>query len=52
VVPALKDRAGTLASVVAALAGLLTIGFPFRLGLLVAAFLGILTGMLVEGKPK
>ena len=52
VVPALKDRAGTLTSVVAALAGLLTIGFPFRLGLLVAAFLGILTGMLVEGKPK
>lgn len=52
VVPALKDRAGILASVVAALAGLLTIGFPFRLGLLLAAFLGILTGMLVEGRRK
>jgi 4-azaleucine resistance transporter AzlC len=50
VVPALKDRAGVLASFVAALAGLLTIGFPFRLGLLLAAFLGILTGMLVEGR--
>jgi 4-azaleucine resistance transporter AzlC len=52
VVPALKDRAGVLASVAAALAGLLTIGFPFRLGLLLAAFLGILTGMLVEGRRK
>lgn len=50
VVPALKDRTGVLASVTAALAGLLTIGFPFRLGLLLAAFLGILTGMLVEGR--
>lgn len=52
VVPALKDRAGILASVVAALVGLLTIGFPFRLGLLLAAFLGILVGMLVEGRRK
>jgi 4-azaleucine resistance transporter AzlC len=52
VVPALKDRAGILASIVAALVGLLTIGFPFRLGLLLAAFLGIQTGMLVEGRRK
>lgn len=52
VVPALKDRAGILASGAAALIGLLTIGLPFRLGLLLAAFVGILTGMLVEGRRK
>jgi hypothetical protein len=30
----------------------LTLGFPFKTGLLVAAFIGILTGLLVEGRPK
>ncbi len=48
----MKDRASIAASVTAALVGLLTFDFPLRTGLLVAAFVGILTGMLVEGKPK
>jgi 4-azaleucine resistance transporter AzlC len=51
VVPALKDKAGIAAAVTAALVGLLTLGFPFKTGLLVAAFIGILTGLLVEGRP-
>jgi len=48
VVPALKDKASIAAAVTAALVGLLTIGFPFKTGLLAAAFFGILTGLLVE----
>lgn len=52
IVPVMRDRAGLAAAVIAALVGLLTIGFPLRTGLLVAAFVGILTGMLVEGRPK
>lgn len=50
VVPALKDKAGVAAAVTAALVGLLTFGFPLKTGLLVAAFLGILAGLLVEGR--
>jgi 4-azaleucine resistance transporter AzlC len=52
IVPVMKDRASIAASVTAALIGLLTFDFPLRTGLLVAAFVGILTGMLVEGRPK
>ncbi|HEY5271436.1 MAG TPA: AzlC family ABC transporter permease [Anaerolineales bacterium] len=52
VVPALKDKAGVAAAVTAALVGMLTLGFPFKTGLLVAAFSGILTGLLVEGRSK
>ncbi|HEX7621701.1 MAG TPA: AzlC family ABC transporter permease [Anaerolineales bacterium] len=52
VVPALKDKAGVAAAVTAALVGLLTLGLPLKTGLLIAAFIGILTGLLVEGRPK
>jgi 4-azaleucine resistance transporter AzlC len=52
VVPALKDKASIVAALTAALVGLLTFGFSFKTGLLVAAFLGILAGLLVEGRPK
>jgi 4-azaleucine resistance transporter AzlC len=52
IVPALKDKAGVAAAVTAALVGLLTLDFPFKTGLLVAAIIGILTGLLVEGTPK
>lgn len=51
VVPTLKDKAGIAAAVTAALVSLLTLGFPFKTGLLVAAFIGILTGFAVEGRP-
>jgi 4-azaleucine resistance transporter AzlC len=52
VVPALKDKASVIAAVTAALVGLLTFGFPYKTGLLAAAFVGILVGLLVEGRPK
>jgi branched chain amino acid efflux pump len=52
VVPALKDRAGVAAALMAGAVGLLAFGFPYKTGLLLAAFFGILTGLLVEGRPK
>jgi len=52
VVPALKDRAGVAAALAAGLVGLLAMNFPYKTGLLLAALIGILTGLLVEGKPK
>jgi 4-azaleucine resistance transporter AzlC len=52
VVPALKDRAGVAAAVVAGVIGLLAAGLPYKTGLLLAALIGILTGLLVEGRPK
>jgi 4-azaleucine resistance transporter AzlC len=51
VVPTLKDKAAIAAAVTAALVGLLTFWFPFKTGLLVAAFIGILTGLLLERRP-
>ena len=52
VVPALKDKASVAAAVVAAFVSLLTIGFPYKTGLLIAASMGILVGLLAEGKVK
>ena len=52
VVPALKDKASVAAAITAGLVGVLTIGLPLKTGLLAAAFIGILTGLLLEGKPK
>ncbi len=52
VVPALKDRAGAAAAVVAALISLLAFSLPYKTGLLLAALIGILTGLLVEKKSK
>lgn len=52
VVPSLKDRASVLAAAVAALLGVLTVGLPLKTGLLVAAAVGILSGVLAEGRQK
>jgi len=52
VVPALKDRAGMAAAVVAGAIGLLAFGLPYKTGLLLAAVIGILTGLLVELRSK
>jgi 4-azaleucine resistance transporter AzlC len=52
VVPALKDKAGVAAALVAGLVGLLAFGFPYRTGLLMAALIGIITGLLIEGRQK
>jgi 4-azaleucine resistance transporter AzlC len=52
VVPALKDRAAVAAALVAGLAGLLAANFPYKTGLLAAALIGIVTGLLIEGWQK
>ena len=52
VVPALKDRASLAAALVAACLGVLVFGFPYKIGLLLASLVGILVGLLLEGKPK
>ena len=52
VVPALKDRAGIAAALAAGLIGLLTINFPYKTGLLAAALIGILTGLVIEERSK
>jgi 4-azaleucine resistance transporter AzlC len=48
VVPGLKDRAVTAAAVCAGVVGVLTLGFPNKTGLIAAALVGILVGMLLE----
>jgi len=50
VVPALKDRAATLAAVAAGVASILAFGMSYKLGLLVAAFVGIMVGLWSERK--
>jgi 4-azaleucine resistance transporter AzlC len=52
VVPAIKDRAGVAAAIVAGLVGLLAFSLPYKTGLVLAALTGITTGLLVEGKSK
>ncbi len=52
VVPALRDRAGVSAAVVAGLVGLLAMNFPYKTGLLLAALIGILTGLVIEGRQQ
>jgi 4-azaleucine resistance transporter AzlC len=52
VVPALKDRAGVIAALVAGLVGLLAFNLPYKMGLLLAALIGIITGLVIEGRQK
>lgn len=48
VVPALKDRPSLGAAVTAGAIAVATASFPYRLGILVAALVGILTGLWLE----
>ncbi len=48
VVPALRDRSGLTAAATAGLAAVLGAGLPLKLGLFVAAAVGIAAGLLVE----
>lgn len=50
VVPGLKSKPALLAAVTAALVGLLTVNFPYKTGLLLAAFSGIAAGVIAEGR--
>ena len=48
VVPALKDRPSVAAAITAGIVGLLTVNFPYKTGLLLAALCGIAVGLLLE----
>jgi predicted branched-subunit amino acid permease len=48
VVPNLKDRPGVAAALCAGLAAVLAYNLPYRLGLLAAALVGVIAGLLVE----
>lgn len=52
VVPALKDRAVVAAALAAGLVGLLANSLPYKTGLVLAALVGIATGMWVESRRK
>jgi len=52
VVPALKNRADLAAAASAGLAGLLAAGLPYKLGLILAAVIGITVGMLAEKRNQ
>ncbi len=48
VVPALKDRASTIAALTAGLVAILVYALPFKLGLGFAAIIGIIVGLSIE----
>lgn len=48
VIPGLKDYPSVAAAITAGIMGLLTISFPYKTGLLIAAFLGIAVGLFLE----
>jgi 4-azaleucine resistance transporter AzlC len=50
--PALRTRCHWTTAVVAGLASVVTVALPFKLGLLVAAFVGMATGLLCEYRVK
>lgn len=50
VVPGLKDRPSLAAALSAGVTALLTFSLPYKLGLMLAALVGILTGMWAEGR--
>jgi 4-azaleucine resistance transporter AzlC len=50
VIPSLKDKASLGAALSAGVAAILLFGLPLKIGLLVASLIGIVVGMLVEGR--
>jgi 4-azaleucine resistance transporter AzlC len=52
VIPNLKDRAGVAAAISAGLVALLAFGLPYKLGLIVAALIGVLAGLLIEPRQS
>ena len=51
-VPALRDRAGIGATLVAGLAAVLALGFPLKLGLLLAAGAGLVAGLALDRRAR
>ncbi|HEY6406990.1 MAG TPA: AzlC family ABC transporter permease [Ktedonobacteraceae bacterium] len=52
VVPNLKDRAGTATAAAAGIIAILAVGLPYKLGLIVATFVGIGVGLLLDSKSS
>ncbi len=52
VIPGLKDRPSVAAAITAGVIGLLTFHFPYKTGLLLAAFCGIAAGLWLEKRKK
>ena len=52
VIPTLTDRPTVAAALSAGIVAVLAAGWPYKLGLVLAAVVGIIVGLLVEGKPK
>jgi 4-azaleucine resistance transporter AzlC len=52
VVPVLTDRPSVAAALAAGIVALLAGRWPYKLGLVVAAIVGIVMGLVVEGRPK
>jgi len=50
-VPAIKDRGSLVAAIVSGTTAVLARGAPFNTGLVIAALVGILVGMLLERRP-
>lgn len=50
VIPNLRGRASWTAALVAGIVGVLGLGLPYKLGLVLAALLGILAGMMVSAR--
>lgn len=50
VIPALEDRPSVLAAIAAGVAAVLAFGLPYKLGLLVAALVGIVVGLWGESR--
>ncbi len=52
VVPRLKDRASTGAAIAASLVAIVGAALPYKLGLMAAALMGIVVGMIIEARPS
>ena len=51
-VPVLRDRPGIAAAISAGLVALVAFSLPYKLGLILAALVGILTGTVLEGRKS
>jgi 4-azaleucine resistance transporter AzlC len=52
VIPTLTDRPAVAAAVSAGIVAVLAAGWPYKLGLVLAAIVGIVVGLLVESRPR
>lgn len=52
VVPAIRDRQNLVAALVSGISAIYVVGLPYKLGLLVAVFVGITAGMLVDKRAR